>query len=67
MAITAELLSPLPTALREEFRKATVEADYSKLQPMIDEIRPAQPAITEALSTLVGSFEYEKILAALPV
>jgi signal transduction histidine kinase/FixJ family two-component response regulator len=65
MAITAELLSPLPTEWREEFRKATVEADYSKLQRMIDEIRPAQPAVAEALSMLVGSFEYEKILAAL--
>jgi hypothetical protein len=65
MAITAELPSPLPTAWREEFRKATVEADYSKLQRMIDEIGPAQPSVAEALPTLVGSFENEKTRAAL--
>ena len=63
--VTVELLSPLPAPWREEFRKATVEADYSKLQRMITEIQAINPAAAAALSALVGGFEYEKILVAL--
>jgi CheY-like chemotaxis protein len=63
--LTAALLAPVSPLWREEFRKATVEADYGKLQRMVEELRPAQPELAEALGALIGAFAYEKILAAL--
>jgi signal transduction histidine kinase/CheY-like chemotaxis protein len=63
--VTVELLSPLPAPWRDEFRKATVEADYSKLQRMIAEIQATNPTAAEALSALISGFEYERILSAL--
>jgi signal transduction histidine kinase len=63
--VTVELLSPLPAPWRDEFRKATVEADYSKLQRMIAEIQATNPAAAEALSVLISGFEHESILSAL--
>jgi DNA-binding response OmpR family regulator len=63
--LTAEMLSPLPAQWRAEFRKATVEADYARLERMVENIRPTHPGAAEALAALLRGFEYEKILAAL--
>jgi signal transduction histidine kinase/CheY-like chemotaxis protein len=63
--LSSELLSPIPMEWRSAFRKATVEADYTRLQQLMDELRPLHPASVEALAPLVKGFEYEKILAAL--
>jgi signal transduction histidine kinase/FixJ family two-component response regulator len=63
--LTAELLAPLSEEWRAGFRKATVEADYTRLQRMIEEIRGEHPAAADTLAALVNGFEYEKILAVI--
>ena len=63
--LTSEILSPMPAQWRAEFRKATVEADYARLERMVENIRPTHPGAAEALAALLRGFEYEKILAAL--
>jgi signal transduction histidine kinase/CheY-like chemotaxis protein len=63
--LTPALLAPIAQEWREAFRKATVEADYTRLQQLLDELRPQYPEVRTALGSLVSAFEYEKILAAL--
>ena len=63
--LTAELLAPLGERWRRDFRRATVEADYGRLQSMIEEIPPSRRSVAESLGALVESFEYQKILEAL--
>ncbi len=64
-ALTPELLSEVPSGWRDGLRTATVEADYARMQRMMDEIRPNHPTVADALSALLAGFEYEKILTAL--
>jgi CheY-like chemotaxis protein len=63
--LTPGLLAEIAEDWRAGFRKATVEADYSRLQRLLDELRPLHPGAAAALEPLVHAFEYEKILAAL--
>jgi signal transduction histidine kinase/DNA-binding response OmpR family regulator len=58
-------LAALPAAWRESFRRATVEADITRMEDLLKEIRTRQPGVVQALAPLVGAFEYERILAAL--
>jgi signal transduction histidine kinase/FixJ family two-component response regulator len=52
----------LSAAWRDGFRQATADADYARLLSMIEEIKPAEPAIARSLAALVEAFQYEKIL-----
>jgi len=63
--LTPEAVAALPSDWREGFRKATVEADFARLQAMIEAIRPSHSEAARALASLVEGFQYEKILAAL--
>ena len=42
-ALSADAVAALPASWREGFRRATVDADYTRLLTMIEEIRPAHP------------------------
>ena len=64
-SLTPALLAGLPQRWRAELQKATVEADYARMQALVEERRPTDRTVMEALSVLVNGFEYERILAAL--
>jgi CheY-like chemotaxis protein len=64
-ALSADAVAALPVQWREEFRKATVDADYTALLQMIDQIRPAHPETAQALAALVQEYRYEAIMEAL--
>ena len=64
-ALSPELLATLAPQWRSAFRKATVEADFSRMQAMLEETRATCGAAVEALTPLVNGFEYERILAVL--
>ena len=63
--LTPGLLRPIAEAWRVKFRKAIVEADYSLLQQLLHELRPLHPEAAAALGSLVGGYEYERVLVAL--
>ncbi len=64
-ALTPSLLRPIAQAWRADFRKAIVEADYTLLQQLLHELRPLHPEAAAALGSLVGGYEYERVLVAL--
>jgi len=63
--LAAEDLAVLPVEWRDAFRKATADADYARLLSLVAEISAQHPGVARALTQLVESFQYEKILAAL--
>jgi hypothetical protein len=60
---TPQMFASLPAAWRQEFRKATVEADYARLHALIGEVRSSDSRAADALVALVNGFEYARILA----
>jgi response regulator RpfG family c-di-GMP phosphodiesterase len=63
--LSAEDIAGLPAEWLDGLRKATVEADYSQLRRLIEEIRAARPETARSLSVLVDGFQYDKILSVL--
>jgi hypothetical protein len=59
------MLHDLPAEWRLDFRKATVEADFARLQSMVEAIRASSPDTARALSDLLNGFEYARIQALL--
>jgi DNA-binding response OmpR family regulator len=64
-SLTPELVASLPLQWRSDFRQATVEADFSRMQAMMEETRSSHRAAVEALLPLVNGFEYKRILDVL--
>ncbi len=60
---TPQMFASLPAPWRQEFRKATVEADYARLHDLIGELRSSDSRAADALVALVNGFEYARILA----
>jgi signal transduction histidine kinase/CheY-like chemotaxis protein len=59
--LTAAMLAALPEEWRREFRRATVEADFGKLQGMVETIRADHPETAASLAELVSGFAYARI------
>jgi PAS domain S-box-containing protein len=64
-ALLAGALAALPAAWRDGLRQATVRADLSEILAIVDEIRPEEPALADALDGLAQGFDYPRILALL--
>ncbi len=64
-ALDADAVAALPVQWRDDFRKATVDADYTVLLQMIEQIRSAHPETARALAALVQEYRYEAIMEAL--
>jgi signal transduction histidine kinase/CheY-like chemotaxis protein len=58
-------LAALPEEWKAGFRKATADADYTRMLAMVEEIKASFPSVARGLAGLVESFQYERITALL--
>ena len=66
VAVEPEAFSALPGPWREQFRKATVEADYARLLDLIVQLHETHAPAARALKALVTGYEYARILETVP-
>lgn len=63
--LTAEMLSVLPSELREELRDALIELDSDRINLIIQQISDHDANLQQRLTLLADNFDYSAILMAL--
>ena len=58
-------LAEIPPVLRADLMQATERFDLSRMLQIIEQMRPAQPALADRLAALAQEFEYEALLSLL--
>ena len=58
-------LAEIPPEVRAALTQATEEADLSRMLQLIEQMRPAQPALADQLAALAREFEYDALLGLL--
>lgn len=56
-------LGQLPRPLLKSLHQATLEGDFDLMLTLIEQIRPQQPSLAEAIATLAHQFQYVQLLA----
>jgi signal transduction histidine kinase/CheY-like chemotaxis protein len=62
-SLTPEALASLPADIVNELHQATLEADAEWTRDLVQEVRNHNPALAEALHTLINDFRFDLVLA----
>jgi len=60
--LISDAVSSLPPELLTELEQATVRGDTMRIERLIEQIRPLNAPLADALKTLADNFEYDQIL-----